>query len=201
MAEAEPSGKYTLAIQHRSQIRLINRDHPGEPTSTAYLPYHLWSGPVSPFVKRSIDLCRTACRVKSLTVSLWQIVLTFVAVRSKNTIQVIAVTLFNYALLGYGAIMVSGICQSPTCLRLESFNKSALNEGVGPLTPQIYELRKILGDLSTSLQETDGDNTSPANAELLTLPLNVLTYVVIAILAVGCVAMTALAWRMRQEFG
>jgi hypothetical protein len=39
--------------------------------------------------------------------SLWQLVLTFVAVHTKNTVQVTAVTAFNFAFLGYAVIEVS----------------------------------------------------------------------------------------------
>ena len=43
----------------------------------------------------------------ALTGSLWQIVLTIIAIKYKNTMQVVAVSLFNYAFLAYAVMMVS----------------------------------------------------------------------------------------------
>jgi hypothetical protein len=61
---------------------------------------------------------------------------------------------------------------------------------------QIYELRTILGDnLSTSLT---GDSTTTS---LLTLPLNVLTAVIIAVVAICCVILVILTLILRREFG
>lgn len=98
---------------------------------------------------------------------LWQLVLTFVAVRSRNTVQVVAVTAFNFAFLGYAVI-------------------------------QIYELRQLLnGDLEGGL--TSGVNEN--DPTLLTLPLNVLTAVVIGVVAGGCVALVILSYFIRKEFG
>ncbi|KAK8865748.1 hypothetical protein IAR55_000895 [Kwoniella newhampshirensis] len=96
---------------------------------------------------------------------LWEIVLTVIAIRTKNTIQVIAVTAFNYAFLGYAVI-------------------------------QIYELRKILGDnLSEELTGNDDRTT------LLTLPLNVLTALIIAVVAVCCLVLSVLCVFLQREFG
>jgi Na+-transporting NADH:ubiquinone oxidoreductase subunit NqrB len=41
-----------------------------------------------------------------LTTSLWQTILTCIAIKGKNTMQVVAVTIFNYAFLGYAVMMV-----------------------------------------------------------------------------------------------
>ena len=98
---------------------------------------------------------------------LWQLVLTFVAVYTRNTVQVVAVTAFNFAFLGYAVI-------------------------------QIYELRKILGD-NLAQQLTSVTNVSEST--LLSLPLNVLTAVVIAVLAVGSLALVVLSYFIRREFG
>ncbi|RSH92638.1 hypothetical protein EHS25_008083 [Saitozyma podzolica] len=96
---------------------------------------------------------------------LWQLVLTFVAVHTKNTVQVTAVTAFNFAFLGYAVI-------------------------------EIYELRTILGNnLATSLP---GDGT---HSTLLTLPLNILTAVIIAVIAACSVILVVLAFLLRREFG
>jgi hypothetical protein len=63
---------------------------------------------------------------------------------------------------------------------------------------QIYELRKILGDLNTSLRDIDPD--APPD-EIFTIPLNVLTGVLIGVVATGCVVLTLLAYFIRREFG
>ncbi|WWD18073.1 hypothetical protein CI109_102520 [Kwoniella shandongensis] len=96
---------------------------------------------------------------------LWELVLTVIAIRTKNTIQVIAVTAFNYAFLGYAII-------------------------------QIYELRKILGDNLS--EELTGDSN---RTTLLTLPLNVLTALIIAVVAVSCLVLTVLSYYLQREFG
>jgi len=41
--------------------------------------------------------------------SLWQLVLVVIAIRTRNTIQVIAVTAFNFAFLAYAVIQVSSL--------------------------------------------------------------------------------------------
>ncbi|WWC60465.1 uncharacterized protein I303_103037 [Kwoniella dejecticola CBS 10117] len=97
---------------------------------------------------------------------LWQIVLTVIAIRTKNTIQVMSVTAFNFAFLGYAII-------------------------------QIYELRKILGD--NLAQELTGDEDS--GTTLMTIPLNVLTALIIAIVGVSCLILTALSYYLQREFG
>jgi len=38
--------------------------------------------------------------------SLWQTILTCIAIKGKNTMQVVALTIFNYAFLGYAIMMV-----------------------------------------------------------------------------------------------
>jgi hypothetical protein len=43
----------------------------------------------------------------STNCSLWQLVLVLIAIRTRNTVQVAAVTMFNFALLGYAVIQVS----------------------------------------------------------------------------------------------
>ncbi|TYJ55874.1 hypothetical protein B9479_003397 [Cryptococcus floricola] len=97
---------------------------------------------------------------------LWQLVLVSIAIRMKNTVQVIAVTAFNFAFLGYAII-------------------------------QIYELRKILG--GTSLSEgLKGDDTG---STLMTIPLNVLTALIIAVVAVSSVGLLVLSVLLRREFG
>ncbi|WWC88028.1 uncharacterized protein L201_002931 [Kwoniella dendrophila CBS 6074] len=96
---------------------------------------------------------------------LWQIVLAVIAIRTKNTIQVIAVTAFNFAFLGYAII-------------------------------QIYELRKILGDNLATRLAGDGDITT-----LLTIPLNVLTALIIAIVGISCVILSGLSFFLQREFG
>ncbi|OCF45277.1 hypothetical protein I317_00799 [Kwoniella heveanensis CBS 569] len=96
---------------------------------------------------------------------LWQIVLTVIAIRTKNTIQVMSVTAFNYAFLGYAII-------------------------------QIYELRKILGDnLATELAGDEHMTT------LMTIPLNVLTALIIAIVAASCLVLSVLSFFIQREFG
>ncbi|WVQ85577.1 hypothetical protein IAT38_007743 [Cryptococcus sp. DSM 104549] len=97
---------------------------------------------------------------------LWQLVLTVIAIRTKNTVQVIAVTLFNYAFLGYAII-------------------------------QIYELRKILGDnLAAGLTSESGTGTT-----LMTIPLNVLTALIIGVVAASCLVLSVLCVLLRREFG
>ncbi|WVW80299.1 hypothetical protein I302_102277 [Kwoniella bestiolae CBS 10118] len=96
---------------------------------------------------------------------LWQIVLTVIAIRTKNTIQVIAVTAFNFAFLGYAVI-------------------------------QIYELRKVLGD--NLAQELTGDE---GGATLMTIPLNVLTALIIAVVALSCLILSGLCFYLQREFG
>lgn len=96
--------------------------------------------------------------------------------------QVVALTIFNYAFLGYAVMMV----------RLSAFIRRL------KLIHQIIELRKILGDLNTSLQDIDPD--APPD-EIFTIPLNVLTAVLIAVIAVGCVTLSVLAHFTRREFG
>ncbi|WVQ71138.1 hypothetical protein IAR50_000663 [Cryptococcus sp. DSM 104548] len=97
---------------------------------------------------------------------LWQLVLVSIAIRRKNTVQVIAVTAFNFAFLGYAII-------------------------------QIYELRKILG--GTSLSEAlKGDETG---STLLTIPLNVLTALIIGVVAASSAGLGVLSILLRREFG
>ncbi|WVF70718.1 hypothetical protein IAT40_005511 [Kwoniella sp. CBS 6097] len=96
---------------------------------------------------------------------LWQIILTIIAIRTKNTIQVMSVTGFNFAFLGYAVI-------------------------------QIYELRKILGDnLATELAGDENMTT------LMTIPLNVLTALIIAIVAASCLVLSVLSFFIQREFG
>lgn len=95
--------------------------------------------------------------------------------------QVVALTIFNYAFLGYAVMMVSPIPFTQTYTDC-----------------QIYELRKILGDLNTSLRTIDPDAPSD---EIFTIPLNVLTGVLIGVIALGCVILTILACYTRREFG
>ena len=100
---------------------------------------------------------------------LWELVLTVIAIRARNTVQIVAITSFNFAILGYAVI-------------------------------QIFELRRILGDnLKDSLSTDDSDLGSAPT--LLSLPLNVLTAVVIAVVAAGCVAMVVLSYFIRRDFG
>lgn len=99
-----------------------------------------------------------------LTTSLWQLVLTIISIRTKNTIQVTAVTLFNFAFLAWAVI-------------------------------QVNELRDILGNLNRAL-ELDGTRNS-----LVTLPLNVLTGIIIGVVSVGCLALSVLTFYIRREFG
>jgi len=97
----------------------------------------------------------------------WQLVLTCIAIRTRNTVQVIAVTVFNLAILGYAII-------------------------------EIYELRQILGNnLAGSLDS----GTIANHATLLTLPLNVLTAVVIGNTSVCSLGLAVLAYALRKEFG
>ena len=65
------------------------------------------------------------------------------------------------------------------------------------LRVQISELREILGDnLADSLDK------GPSEAKtLLTLPLNVLTAVVIAVITICCLVLLVLAYFIRREFG
>ncbi|WVQ97087.1 hypothetical protein IAU59_004197 [Kwoniella sp. CBS 9459] len=96
---------------------------------------------------------------------LWQIVLTVIAIRTKNTIQVMSVTGFNFAFLGYAVI-------------------------------QIYELRKILGD--NLAVELAGDEHMTT---LMTIPLNVLTALIIAVVAASCLVLSVLSFFIQREFG
>lgn len=48
--------------------------------------------------------------------SLWQIVLTIIAIKYKNTMQVVAVSLFNYAFLPYAVLMVSELAEPATAV-------------------------------------------------------------------------------------
>ena len=99
-----------------------------------------------------------------LLAHLWQLVLVVIAIFRRNTVQVIAVTVFNLAILGYAVI-------------------------------QIYELRQILGnDLKTGL-------TGASDESLLTLPLNILTGIVIGVVSAGCLALLILSYFVRKEFG
>jgi len=99
---------------------------------------------------------------------LWQLVLTMIAIHTRNDIQVIAVTAFNFAFLGYAII-------------------------------EIAELRQILGDnLKHSLDTTAGTDIK---STLLSLPLNVLTAVEIAVVALGSIALVILCLKLRTEFG
>ena len=97
--------------------------------------------------------------------SLWQLVLTVISIRTKNTIQVSAVTLFNFAFLAWAVI-------------------------------QVNELQEILGDLNSNALALDG--TKP---KLITLPLNILTGIIIAVVAAGCLALSVLTYVIRKEFG
>ena len=49
----------------------------------------------------------TSTKDQADTVSLWQLVLVTIAIRTRNTVQVAAVTAFNFAFLGYAVIQVS----------------------------------------------------------------------------------------------
>lgn len=109
---------------------------------------------------------------------MWQLVLTLIALRTKNTVQIVAVTIFNFAFLGYAVIQVSGLDSQP---------RNALTR------VQMYELRQTLGDLRTSLQ---GDASS-----LLTLPLNILTAVIIAVVSFTSLVLVVLTYCIRREFG
>ncbi|KAL7423792.1 hypothetical protein Q5752_001376 [Cryptotrichosporon argae] len=93
---------------------------------------------------------------------LWQLVLTIDAIRTKNTIQVIGVAIFNAMFICYASLQVS-------------------------------EIRTILGS-STSADEATGTT-------LLTLPLNVLTYVVIGVIAACELAVVVLSWFVYRDFG
>ncbi|CAD6585312.1 MAG: Polypeptide release factor (eRF1) in translation termination [Tremellales sp. Tagirdzhanova-0007] len=103
---------------------------------------------------------------------LWQLFLTVIAIRTRNTVQVIALTIFNFAFLGYAIIEARS-------------------------SAPISELREILGDnLADSLDK------GPSEAKtLLTLPLNVLTAVVIAVITICCLVLLVLAYFIRREFG
>lgn len=65
---------------------------------------------------------------------------------------------------------------------------------------QIYELRRILGDnLADSLP---GDELNAgSNNSLLSLPLNILTAVVIAVVATGSIILVILTYFIRRDFG
>ncbi|ORX34201.1 hypothetical protein BD324DRAFT_583956 [Kockovaella imperatae] len=100
---------------------------------------------------------------------LWTLVLTVVAIRARNTVQIVGITAFNFAILAYAVI-------------------------------QIYELRKILGDnLAEGLPGEQGDN-GPSSS-LLSLPLNILTAVVIAVVATGSIILIILSYFIRRDFG
>ena len=67
---------------------------------------------------------------------------------------------------------------------------------------EIYELREILGsDLSDELKNDGDDSSSSDTSSLLTLPLNVLTGVIIGVIALSCCLLAGLTWKLRQEFG
>jgi hypothetical protein len=94
-------------------------------------------------------------------------VLSFIAVWAKNTIQIIAVTVFNFAFLVYAII-------------------------------QIFELRQILGD---NLASTLDGITFVGTNTLLTLPLNILTAIVIGNISVCSLILGVLAFLLRRQFG
>lgn len=56
----------------------------------------------------------TSTKRQADTGSLWQLVLVTIAIRTRNTVQVAAVTAFNFAFLGYAVIQVSS--QHYTCI-------------------------------------------------------------------------------------
>ena len=60
---------------------------------------------------------------------------------------------------------------------------------------QVNELGEILGGLNAKTLQVDGKN------KLITLPLNVLTGVIIGVVGAGCLALTWLTWVIRNEFG
>lgn len=98
-----------------------------------------------------------------VTAHIVQLGLTVYAIRTRNTIQVIGLAIFNGLFVIYAGI-------------------------------EIEEIRNILG------------NTTPAaNAQtthnLLTLPLNVLTAIVIAVVAASEIAVVVLTWFIWREFG
>lgn len=57
------------------------------------------------------------------------------------------------------------------------------------------ELGEILGGLNAKTLQVDGKN------KLITLPLNVLTGVIIGVVGAGCLALSWLTWVIRNEFG
>lgn len=97
---------------------------------------------------------------------LWQFVLTVIGIRARNTIQVIAVTAFNFAFLGYAVI-------------------------------EIFELRQILGHNLLNSLPSDGGHED----NLLTLPLNVLTAVIIGVITASSLLLLVIAHLLRREFG
>jgi hypothetical protein len=99
------------------------------------------------------------------------LLLTVIAIRTKNTIQISAITIFNFAFLAWAVIQVS-------------------------------ELRTILGDLQTSLiDDATATGDSPPSTNLLNLPLNVLTAVIIGVVSICCLILSVLAYFVRREFG
>lgn len=46
-----------------------------------------------------------------MVISLWQLILTIIAIRTKNTIQISAITIFNFAFLAWAVIQVSELRQ------------------------------------------------------------------------------------------
>ena len=99
---ADPADKHPLEIQQDRQVGTIVRTHLAEQTTTTDLPDHLWSSTVSLETSRESKIGADRC-------SLWQIVLTIIAIKYKNTMQVVAVSLFNYAFLAYAVMMVSPV--------------------------------------------------------------------------------------------
>ena len=90
----------------------------------------------------------------------------------------------------------SGICRHPG--QLQEY-LSAGHDGAD-ITIQIYELRNILGsNLAESLDDTN--DPSSTSSSLLSLPLNVLTAVVIGVVATGSLALVMLTYFVRREFG
>jgi hypothetical protein len=88
-----------MAIQSRCQVGSIVGIDMAKQATVTRLPHHLWSRTVSLlFISVISGLV--------LTTSLWQTILTCIAIKGKNTMQVVAVTIFNYAFLGYAVMMV-----------------------------------------------------------------------------------------------
>lgn len=121
-------------------------------------------------------MAKQGLRARLTNPSVVQVGLTVYAIRTRNTIQVIALAIFGALLLIYAVIEVS-------------FQIQVLANHV-----QMAEVRKLLGATNTSTDSSE-------HRALLTLPLNALTSVVIALIALAEFTIIVLTYLIWREFG